>query len=97
VLLARTYTRSNGCLSIFDAQTRLIGTQTTQPIRIRIGPGERHRQRCGLTRHSFRRFDEVVEVAFVGARPVHHPSGAIANVCEMFEGRRARHRHAPTR
>jgi hypothetical protein len=39
-----------------------------------------------LTRHSFRRFDELVEVAFVGTRPFHLPSGVIADVCQMFKG-----------
>jgi hypothetical protein len=85
VLFARAPASSNGCLRIFDAETRLIGTQTAQPIRMRIGSGECRRQRGGVTRHSFRRFDELVEVAFVGTRPFHHPSGAIADVYEMFK------------
>jgi hypothetical protein len=84
VLFARAYTRSNGRRGILDAESCLIGTQTAQPIRIRIGPGQCHCQRRGLTRHTFRRFDELVEVALVGARPIHHPSGAIVDLCEMF-------------
>jgi hypothetical protein len=84
VLSACACARSNGCGRILDAETRLIGTQTAQPITVRIGPGECC-QRGGAARHSFRRFDELVEVAFVGARSFHHPSGALADVCEMFE------------
>jgi hypothetical protein len=84
VLLARAYARSNSCRSILDAQTRLIGTQTAQPIRIRVGPGECHRQRRGVTRNAFRHVHEVIQVAFVGTRLFHHPSGASADVCEMF-------------
>jgi hypothetical protein len=83
MLLARADARTNGCRSILDAETCLIGTQTAQPIRIRIGLGECPRQRGGVTRHSFGRFDELVEVAFVVTRRFHHPSGAIADVCEM--------------
>jgi hypothetical protein len=97
MLLARADAGSNGCRSILDAETRLIGTHAAEPIRIRLGPGECYCQRGGVTRHSFGRFDELVEVAVVGARPFHHPSGALADVCEMFERQRARHRHAPTR
>jgi hypothetical protein len=37
-----------------------------------------------LTRNFFRHVHEVIEVALVGTRPFHHPSGAIADVCEMF-------------
>jgi hypothetical protein len=85
VLFARAYARSNGLRGILDAETCLIGTQTAQPIRIRIGLGECLRQRGGVTRHSFGRFDELNQVAFVGARSFHHPSCAIADVCEMFE------------
>jgi hypothetical protein len=85
VPLARADARPNGCRSILHTETRLIGTPTAQPIRIRIAPGE-CRQRGGVARHAFRRFDELVEVAFVKTRPFHHPSGAIADVCEMFEG-----------
>jgi hypothetical protein len=83
-LLARADAGSNGCCRILDAETRLIGTQTAQPIRIRIGPAK-CRQRSGMARHSFRSIDELVELAFVGARPFHHPSGTRADVCEMFE------------
>jgi hypothetical protein len=85
VLLARAYARSDSRRSILDAETRLIATQAAQRIRIRICLGERPRPRAGVTRHSFGRFDELVEVAFVGTRPFRHPSGAIADVCEMFE------------
>jgi hypothetical protein len=66
-------------------------------IRIRIGAGECHWQRGGLPRNSFRHVHEVIEVALVGARPLHHPSGIVADVCNMFQRKRARHRHAPTR
>jgi hypothetical protein len=74
VLPARAQARANGCRGMLDAETRLIGTQTAQPIRIRIGPGECG-QGGGVARHSFRRLDELVEVAFVGARPFHHFHG----------------------
>jgi len=96
VLLARANASANSCLSILDAQTRLIGTQTAQSIRIGLGSGECHRQRRGLTRNSVRHVHEVIQFALVGTRPFHHPSGAIANVCEMFKRKRARHRHAPS-
>jgi hypothetical protein len=42
----------------------------------------------GLTRDPFRRFHEFVEVAFVDTRPFHPAWGAIADVCEMFKGKR---------
>jgi hypothetical protein len=85
MLLVCASAGSNGGSGILGAQTRLCGTETAQTIRIGLGPGECDCQRGGLTRDSLRRFDEFVEVAFVGARPFHHPSGAIADVCEMFE------------
>jgi hypothetical protein len=83
VPLACAAAGSNGCRRVLDAQTRLIGTPTAQPIRMRIARGECS-QRGGVARHSFRRFDEVVEVALVGPRVFHHPSSAIADLCEMF-------------
>jgi hypothetical protein len=45
---ARADASANRCLSILDAQTRLIGTSTAQPIRIGIGSGKCHRQRASL-------------------------------------------------
>jgi hypothetical protein len=62
-----------------------ISTQTAQPIPIRIGPGECHRQHGGVVRCAFGRFDELVELALVGPRPIHHPSGATADRFAMLE------------
>jgi hypothetical protein len=97
MLLARADAGSNGRRGILDAETCQIGTERAQPIGTRIGPGECHGQRGGVARHAFGRFYELVELAFVGARPFHHPSGTMMDGCDMFQRTPVRHRHAPTR
>jgi hypothetical protein len=84
LLLARADARAYRCLSLLDTQTRLIGTETLQSIRIGIGSGKCRPQRRGLTRNFFCHVHEMIEVALVGTRPFRHPSGAIVDLCEMF-------------